>query len=108
MTDMPNMTLYRGSGEWSALYVNGTLDRVGDHYLADERIAELAGVEIVQSDDFLCGGSTRKDVAVTLEELNAYVTDRQERIRRAEQLRQQAAALNEEAARLLGDKKQEN
>lgn len=63
---------YEGTGEWSALYVDGKLDKVGDHYLIEERISELAGVTCIQSDDFLRGGDTREDVAPTLEALEQH------------------------------------
>ena len=97
---MPTMVLYQGSGEWSALYVDGILDRVGDHYLADERIAELAGVEVIQSDAFLRGGESRSDVAATLFEISQYSHDRAQRDEMAEKLRAKAAELLAEAEQL--------
>lgn len=36
---------FSGSEDWSALYVDGRLDKVGDHYLVDERIADFLNVE---------------------------------------------------------------
>ena len=69
---MPKFVRYTAE-EWSALYIDGTLDVVGDSYLVDERIAELLGVEDQSSDAFLRGGNTREDVAQTLDELNAWV-----------------------------------
>lgn len=49
-------TRYIGE-EWSALY-DGSGDVVvyGDHYLVDDKIAELFGVIDIQSDDFLTNG----------------------------------------------------
>ena len=67
---------YTGSDEWSALYIDGKLDKVGDHYLIDERIQELVGVEVFDSNDFLLGGDSLSDVAETLEEIQKY-TDEQ-------------------------------
>jgi len=103
--DRPKLELHIGSGEWSALYVDGKLDVIGDHYLADEHIRELCGVTVVESDDFLRGGDgvARKDgpgPARTLDEVYAYVDDRNSRKARADRLREQAADLVAEAARI--------
>lgn len=91
---------HRGDKEWSALYVDGKLAVVGDHYHADEKIAELLGVIEVQSDDFLRGGTHYEDVANTLEELGAYRAERLRRESEAESLRAQARALIEQAKAL--------
>lgn len=91
---------YQGSDDWSALYIDGKLDRVGDHYLVDERISEIAGVMNVYSDDFLRGGDSRDDVAETTEQINEYGALRAERENRASELRVQAQRLLEEAQRL--------
>jgi hypothetical protein len=95
-----SVTLYVGSGEWSALYVNGVLETVGDHYLADERIRKIFGVAVVDSDDFLRGGNGRTDVARTVQDIAAYAMARDDRLRRAAELREQAVALEAEAAAL--------
>jgi hypothetical protein len=45
-------TRYTGE-EWSALYDdNGNLVAYGDHYIVDDKIAQLFGVIDIQSDDF--------------------------------------------------------
>jgi hypothetical protein len=44
---------YQGGNEWSALYIDGKLDKYGDHYIVDERIEELLGVEVRNSDAFV-------------------------------------------------------
>jgi len=101
---MSKFVIYQGSGEWSALYVDGKLDRVGDHYLADERLRELVGAETVQSDDFMRGGDYRDDAAPTLDDLNAYAIDRAEKAEHAEQLREQAAELLAQAEKLSAER----
>ena len=88
---------YSGSSDWSALYVDGKLDKVGDHYYVDERIAELLGVETVDSDDFMMGGNYREDAAQTLEELEAYTRAREGKLETAEELRAKAAELLRQA-----------
>jgi hypothetical protein len=100
---MPKLEIHRGEGEWSALYVDGKLDRVGDHYLAEERVMELSGVTIVQDDAFLRGGDgvdrgDGKTVAQTLDEVNAYAAERSERQARAKRLRERAADLVHKAS----------
>lgn len=98
---MPRVVVYEGSQEWSAVYVDGVLDRVGDHYLADERIRELFEVETIQSDDFMLGREGgREIVAKTLDDLNAYSIDRANRLEQAEGLRRKAAELEAQADQL--------
>lgn len=93
--------IYQGDNEWSALYVDGTLDRVGDHYLVDERLRELLGVETVQSDDFMRGGDSREHVAPTLHDLYLWSENRDALHREAQALREQAAALEAQAVALV-------
>ena len=71
-----DLVIYTGSGEWSALYRNGKLERVGDHYWVEERAFFLAGVPVIQSDDFLMGGDGRDDVAQTVDDLRRYTVKR--------------------------------
>ncbi len=88
--------------EWSALYVDGKLDTVGDTYLSDERISQLLGVEEHEDDDsFLRGGNSRSDVAKTLEELETYAQTRNNKLQQAAALRAEAAKLEAQAASLL-------
>ena len=98
--DGSRITLIEGTQEWSALYVDGKLDRVGDTYLAHERIIELCGVNWEQSDDFMRGGDSRSDVAKTLDEVTAYTAERERREQDAQSLRAQAQALLEQAQAL--------
>lgn len=60
---------YTSDGEWSALYVDGGLDRVGDHYMIDERISKLTEIITIYSDAFFLNGDSREDVAKTLKEV---------------------------------------
>ena len=86
--------------EWAALYVDGKLERVGDSYLAEERAFELLGVKIVQDDSFLRGQTQAAGVAQTLDEVVAYSDERDEKRRRAAELRAEAERLTVEAAAL--------
>jgi hypothetical protein len=81
---------YTGSEDWSALYVDGDLDRVGDHYLIDERIQELYKVEDIRSDDFMRGGNYSHDVAQTLAEVDEWVAEAERVAVLAEQARARA------------------
>ena len=91
------LTLHIGNEEWSALYVDGKLDTVGDHYLADDRIRELAGVEVIHGDDFLRGGNQREDVAPTLEALCEWQQVRDRRLAEAAELDRQVDRLRDRA-----------
>jgi hypothetical protein len=86
--------------EWSALYVDGRLALVGGGYLADERVRELVGVVTIQDDAFMRGQKRADGVAQTLEEVEAYRTERERRRERAAELRAEAARLEREAAGL--------
>lgn len=94
-------------GEWAALYVDGKLDVAGDCYLADDRIAELADVEIHSSDAFLRGGNTYEGIASTLDELHEWEREQETKNEEADRLRAEAAELiaraNELAARANGN-----
>ena len=81
---------YTGSEDWSALYRDGILDRVGDHYLIDERIQQLCKVEEIHSDDFMRGGNYSHDVAQTLDGLKLWVEETERRAVLAEQARARA------------------
>lgn len=89
------------AGEWAALYVDGTLDIVGDSYIAEERAFGLLGVLIVQDDAFMLGQEKRDGVAATLEGVASYRAERTKRQERAAELRAQADALVAEADALV-------
>lgn len=64
---MTDYVIYSGSEEWSALYVDGKLEKYGDHYLVEEHLRLLLGVTTISSDNFLRGGNWGEDVAPTLD-----------------------------------------
>lgn len=98
---------YTGPNDWSALYVDGELDRVGDHYLIEERIAELCDVELRDGDEFLLGSNRKVDTAQTLEEIEDYINNQYEREEQAEKLRRQAAELLRQAEELSDELKRQ-
>jgi guanyl-specific ribonuclease Sa len=98
--DVSEYVIYQGTGEWSALYVDGKLERVGDHYLIDERLQELVGVSVVSSDDFMRGQDEAAFVAPTVADVETYKAAREREQQRADALRQQALDLQAEAAEI--------
>lgn len=96
---MSNIEIHEAD-EWSAVYLDGHLVRVGDSYLADEWLRTHFGVATIQDDAFLRGQTSRDGVAKTLDELHAYASARRERMDRAAALRAEAKRLEEEAASL--------
>lgn len=109
MTDQGrSIVRYVGSGEWSALYVDGELDRIGDHYRIDERIAELLGVEVregAEGSDFLRGGdgvarTGGPSPAQTLAEAEAYTEERDRAVHEADDMIRKADELAREAAKI--------
>lgn len=91
---------FHAAGEWTAVYVDGKLERVGDHYLADERLRARVGVVEVDDDAFMQGGDQRDAVAQTLEEVARYARARANRLERAATLRERAQQMIDEAAGL--------
>lgn len=92
---------FHNEGEWTAVYLNGNLVRVGDSYLADEWLQTRYGVVTVDDDAFMQGQSQASGVAKTLDEVRAYATARQERLDRAAELRAEAKRLEDEANSLV-------
>ncbi len=72
VVDPRDIALFRGEEDWSALYVGGKLEEVGDHYWVQEKLLELIGIDEIVSDDFLLGGNAREDVARTVHEIHEY------------------------------------
>lgn len=97
---MSELVILRGSQQWSALYVDGKLVRVGDHYGVDEEAMERAGIKCESTDDFMRGGRTRADVASTLSEVEEYRSRRTLAVSQAAKLRAQAADLISRAEQL--------
>jgi hypothetical protein len=91
-------------GEWSALYVDGQLERVGDAYRSEERAFEILGVKIVHDDAFMRGQGQASGVAQTLDDVDTYRTEREEKRATAERLREKAAKLIADAEALDGGK----
>ena len=83
--------------EWSAVYLDGVLQRVGDSYLADEWVRAHFGVTTVQDDAFMRGQNARSGVAPTLTALAQYRDERDAARAEAERLRAEAARLLAEA-----------
>jgi hypothetical protein len=96
----PRLLVLSGEDEWSALYVDGKLYQVGDHYLIDERIRELTGVVTVHTEDFMRGQDTREGVAPDVEAVLRWTASREAAETQAADLREQARKLLEEAARM--------
>jgi hypothetical protein len=53
-----DLVIYQ-ENEWSALYVEGKLDIVGDHYLIEERVYQFLEIDVRQSNSFMLGGNSR-------------------------------------------------
>lgn len=97
------MKLQRFTGEdWSALYVDGKLDTVGDSYLIDERISEIAGVEEKISEGFFKGGYDYQHVLETADEVFEHIREQEHdaEVKRAAKIEAQARALEEQAKKL--------
>lgn len=85
-------------GEWSALYVDGKLAVVGDHYLTDNYLSQELGVNEIHSADFLT--EDQKGALPTLAEVVIARNRRADREQRALNLRVQAEALIRQAEEL--------
>jgi hypothetical protein len=94
------------AGEWSALYVDGKLDRVGDSYLAEERIHELYEITDISEVDgarfVLPRGCHREDVPDTLDAARQMIAAGELKLAKAAEMREQAKAMLAEADRLEG------
>lgn len=89
--------------EWAALYVDGKLHSdPGDAYRVEEEAFALVGIRQVQDDAFMRGQDRREGVARTLDEVNEYRWQRDNRRSEAKRLRDEAARLTAEAALLEG------
>ena len=97
---MPDIQFHRDGGEWTAVYLDGELERVGDHYLADEWLHDYAGVKVVDDSGFMRGGNSYNDVARTLNEVHEYMRSREDKLAEAASLRAQAAEFLQRATEL--------
>lgn len=91
MTD--KIDFYRDE-EWTAVYLNGSLVRVGDSYLADEWLQQRCGVvEHYDEDYFLGRDKTRENVAATTAEIDAFYHVEEEKQAEIARLRARLAEL---------------
>ena len=88
----PKYVLFQIGEGWSALYVDGRLDRLGDSYNVTERIEALLGV-VSQESEVMDAIQHRDEAPSTLAELRAMEAERRKLRDEAEALRQQAADL---------------
>jgi len=80
--------------EWSALYQDGSLVKVGDSYLTDEYLANFLNVEEIDSDDcFLGKEHTYDNVAQNIDEILAYGQEVEDAKKVAQSLKEQAESL---------------
>lgn len=103
---------FTGTGEWSALYDADTDNLVtyGDHYIVEDKIAELLGVEVVDSDLFVARkretgllgqkGFERESALPRLGNVRAAISHAEQQKARADDLREQAARLMLQAEEL--------
>lgn len=107
-------TLVQGDGEWSALYYDGVLAErrgyssgvmfpvYGDHYVVQEALCSLLGIEMRQTENLTDPAADRnsplRGVAPLLTVLDERDTEQEAKRARALELREQAKALEAEAA----------
>lgn len=93
-----HLKIYEGSDNWSALYVDGQLDYVGDHSNVTERVYELLEVHVEQSDSFIVGRTSdgREVVAQTEGEIIGYERQRDAAEDRIRELQDEMAQLRKE------------
>lgn len=101
MSERKDKIQFRRSEDWTMVYLNGSLVKAADHYLADEWLQEYAGVEVVDDEAGVCipDGHHAIESLAEVEELERAAT---EKAVRADHLRQQAHTLMEEADALEG------
>jgi len=95
----PGRIEFHVAGEWTGVYLDGKLIRVGDSYLADEWLQSFVGVKYVDDDAFMLGQNGYDGVAQTLDEVATFAAQRDAN-------RAQAAALRDEARRLEAQAKE--
>ena len=82
--------------EWTAVYLDGELQRVGDSYLADEWMQERFGVKVIHDGAFMRGQQTCGGVAKTLDEVEAYRAERDAKRARQRELQAEIDRLQAE------------
>lgn len=86
--------------DYSAVYIDGTLQQVGKTDNVIEWLLEYFGVSTVQDDAFMQGQLQRSGAAATLDQVKAYRDERQARITEAAAMREQAHGLMGQARRI--------
>lgn len=104
MSDESKYVMFRIGEGWSALYVDGSLDQIGDSYNVEERIAELLGVSLEES-EVMARVSHRSDAPSTLANLREQEAELAERQQRANALRDEADRLRRQADSMDGGDK---
>jgi hypothetical protein len=87
------------TGEWTMVYLNGELQRAGDHYLAAEWLEEHYGVTVVQ-DEAGVSVPDGHNALRTLAEVHAASKAHSERMAEAQRKRDEATRLLSEAMAL--------
>lgn len=77
MAENRQVLIYTGDNEWSALYIDGELDTVGDHDVIQARIFGLFDIEHEFSNDFMRGGTDMDSVAQSLGAVALYKARRE-------------------------------
>jgi hypothetical protein len=88
---------HRVGEEWTAVYLNGELQRVGDSYLADEWLQEHAGVVVVENSPCMLDSHRAMP---TLAEVRGTIIERDRKLAEAEKLRLDAIEMIKRATQL--------
>lgn len=94
---MDKIEFHRAGEDWTAVYLNGELQRVGDSYRADEWLQEHVGVVVVE--DSVCMIDDHRAYQ-TLDEVNEATRLRDAKRAEAQALRDQASELERRAKEL--------
>lgn len=94
---MDRIEFHRAGDEWTAVYLNGKLQRVGDSYLADEWLQAHVGVVLVE--DSVCMVDDHHAYRTT-EEVEAATLERDRKREVAAAYRAEAAELERRAKEL--------
>lgn len=93
------LEVYHSDGTY-ALYVDGALDRgPTEEYLIVERIYQLLGIDDIVDSAFLYAGPAAGP-ALYVDEIHAYIAERERRDKEADELERQAAELRGRASQL--------
>lgn len=90
-------TLYVGTGDSAAFYVDGERAHVGHYDDTLEQVVSDLGVEVVHDNAFMRGGHKWSDSAPTIAAIDEFREKRARQVETAERLRAEAQALIEQA-----------